>query len=699
MDKLKCISHKLFELRFAFAKLLCCVLVVVIAFGITGKPVKANGPNGDDDEESFSLYDVSVALTDYASSARAPSDDGVAGLNFPNNTNMIGNAGAFVGYTEGSWWSSRETNSSSTNTYKSFASVILSGNVENSDEYKGGGTKQLEGSNRYVTEKLRDYCQYGYLLGALGLDECSAKTAISFGPFLMGGVVVLLFCLATFVPSLFGWVIGILKLFNPFQLFRDATTALVGGENVLSTAGSEKSFGAGFISTVSGWYDAISNFSWGIIVPIFFAVLVAWLLLFKGKDKNKKIKNYIVRIAFIAVGVPVLGACYTGMLDYLSEVSGVQNSAAAKVVASTFCDFEAWASGARLGVPEGVTLQIEKKSENMSGSRRPTMETILKTRETCYKINQATGSVSVEGDAPFSVTTGDDSPFDVGWDTDGESDEGSGSANQNNVNSDIIDLLFRYTADACYYGSSYASEVSDQLSMASAKDNNTAAAIKSMFEEGVDSDYYANDSDLKVFTDTTIGNGYNIFANGTLARETKEIGTTGNDATCFFDDSFNTSHSVANADAHGLSTISMYNYLNTDFATEGLTFFSANDSSSLFVREAHRSVSIVGTGIQSFLYWLDCVLMLANFAIIGIWYCFGLLIGNLKRTIKAISSVPFAMLGSIRSIAAVVTQAVAMILEIIATIFVYDLVVNLLLSVPSTVISTLSAVFQSLFGV
>src|SRR5699024_9069666 len=83
--------------------------------------------------------------------------------------------------------------------------------------------------------------------------------------------------------------------------------------------------------------------------------------------------------------------------------------------------------------------------------------------------------------------------------------------------------------------------------------------------------------------------------------------------------------------ACNLSPLAMYNYLNTDFGSTSLHTYSSGRSSSEATRSVHNSVSMVGTGTMSFIYWFNAVVLLGAFVTIGFGYAFAMIIGNLRR--------------------------------------------------------------------
>jgi hypothetical protein len=148
--------------------------------------------------------------------------------------------------------------------------------------------------------------------------------------------------------------------------------------------------------------------------------------------------------------------------------------------------------------------------------------------------------------------------------------------------------------------------------------------------------------------------------------------------------------SVLDADGNlascNLSALSAYNYLNTGFGSDSLTMYSSNNVTSGLTREDHMAVSQVGTGPAKFMYWQNAATVLGCIALLGFWYAIGMLAGAIKRTFSLVAAIPFATLGALSAIAKVVVYSVALILEVIVTLFIYQFVSEFLISIPDIIV-------------
>lgn len=147
----------------------------------------------------------------------------------------------------------------------------------------------------------------------------------------------------------------------------------------------------------------------------------------------------------------------------------------------------------------------------------------------------------------------------------------------------------------------------------------------------------------------------------------------------------------------GLSTSSMYAYLNNDFTSTGvITYGGGSAITNGLTKANHYSVNIIGTGFMSFIYWFDAVVVMVCIALIGILYAIGMLTGTLKYTVKTIMAMPMAVAGSMRYIAKFVGMVCAMMANVLVTAIMYGIVVEVILAIvnileSSPLILTLAA--------
>lgn len=100
-----------------------------------------------------------------------------------------------------------------------------------------------------------------------------------------------------------------------------------------------------------------------------------------------------------------------------------------------------------------------------------------------------------------------------------------------------------------------------------------------------------------------------------------------------------------------LSPMATYNYLNSCFDDTSIKVYSSEKSSSTLIREYHYSVNVVGKGITSLVILTLCITLLSTYCVLGFTYAFGIVMSNIKTSLRLILSVPGSMIGSLQCIA------------------------------------------------
>ena len=632
-------------------------------------------------------------------------------LNSGNGINAAGNYLAFAesqsdGGWIGGWILSLLSSSSSTYSYDIFDKVTLAGSGDSSKTF------------------LR-YCAYGSMLETIGIDKTSTE-GFNFLRLIAGGLMILAYSVALFVDSVFIFVIKILKFLNPFQLFSLVQVSRLGYQD----AGMFNNGGKWVIgpddwiypvaSAVSELYERIHDFAWVAIVPIFFALAIFSAVIVINRGQRRYMgqptgmydifKKLFIRLLFLVAGVPLLGATYSAALDGIENaLSGDQRgSFITKVVGSTFVDFESWAANTNLVPPSTLgtgafTTSVVKDSAGHV-SFRPTNAAYSSLRSTCLEINKTAGifgnsfsNISVDkntdlnSDANLTYdTTPNTYVSGLAEKTGGDADykTNSRSVSESEV---IYDLLNRYTQSYFYHASDY--ETKCKASYVASSDD--SEGWKKWFEYlGKGWDYW---DDFKPFNgedDMSADAAKRVLFSGGLYGSEQpsasgySYGAAGHDYIYYGTSDTN----------KGLSDLSMYNYLSSDFAASSLKCYSNLKSSSGFVRRSHFSVNLIGSGMLPALYWFNAMTMLICYTVIGIGYAFAMLVNNVMRTVRSITSLPFAMLGSIPAIAKSITYVLIMILEVVITLFAFALVSDFLFAITGMIEGLLTTAVNAIFG-
>ncbi len=655
------------------ALLLLVLIPLTIVGGIFGaSSARADGP----DENKFDLYAVAVSTTSFFNRLMSPDDamklTGDVATNWTPITSNPANAGSLLGWSDPDFEFSFD-----------YAAAALSG-TSDAQTYASLSTSTIGPDY----SGMFDYAIFGAALNGLGLDSMSSGLGLKFFEAIGGGVVLALFAISSFVDFLFAGFVQLLALLNPFKLLFDGIENSVFADGMV--AGDANRTGSGPISDliggvltfafsglaqfISGIYKAVSGIAWGVMVPVFLATFLFGLLSFKKMNRGGAIKKLLVRIAFIGLGVPLLGMMYTGTINSMAEATKAGNMGAAQIVASTYVDFENWAMNERLAVPEGASIQWRYKNS------APGADSMMKVRDTAFAINAA----SVPGLSGMEKLIGGDSA--VGWSAAAVERQ---DVTDPHVFEAITGMLVRHMSGAQVQSGDFASGVTTSITALGSSDDDAFNKTKTQWFEslrnkdiGKPNPAPANNPVLAVadgsgLTVNVVGGADGADSSGNLRTYT----SSGVKANC--------GTQVATPGGAplscNLSPLAMYNYLNTSFGADSFTTYSSQKVMSGATKESHNAVNIVGTGVMSVLYWLNAVVLLLSFVVITLGYGVALVIGNIRRGIQAISAIPFAAMGALAAIAKVMVYTFAMILEVVLTLFLLKLVQELLLAVPTIV--------------
>lgn len=653
--------------------------VLIVVFGLTmiGGSAYA-GPNDKDKAEKYNFYTLSSNVTAYFSEAAKPGDgDGLsAEEGWTTIAQNAGEGGALIGYGD--------------NDISNFSGWLVSAttgasNVIGYDSLKVRDNDSSSANSAY--SGVLAYAQYGSLLNALGLDSTSTGLGLHFQNMAFGSIMALLYLLAGGIDTIFSAVIWLLETLNPFKFFFSAISAsstamangMTGGQGVPAWMQSLDTW-------FSGWYQALVNLSWTVLIPLFLFVFIISSLMWKKGNALGGLKKLVIRVLFLGVGLPLIGSMYTASLGVMKDATAGAGMGATRVVISTFVDFENWAKGNRLAVPESATLQWD------SSKQAPTGASVNKLRQTTVAINKLANKGAFKQVADINVSgLGSISTEAANADT---SSSGGLSANAYVAS---MQMLLRYTIAQTYQASDFDTAVkgriSQQASNGQEQVKNCATTWFNVQSDGSTKADGKSCSATKASDNPVLkvreGSGLQVSGEeGVITFTTPSDGWYGGDWVVSGD----------NFRRANMSALSMYNYLNTSFSKSSATVYSSSNAVSSATREYHNSVNLVGSAGVSWLYWVNGAVTLLCFIVLGLGYAFGMFTGAIKNSLHIITAVPFATLGSMAGIAKVVIYTFTMITEIIATMFIYRLVQEIILSIPGIFEGGLEHMFNSMGG-
>ncbi len=660
-----------------FTRAMSFVAAVLIAvFGLT--MIGGSAYADKDKAEKYDFYTLSSNVTAYFSDATKPGEgDGLSAdegwttiaQNASEGGNLLGYGDDDVSSFSG-WLVSKATGSSNTVGYDSLKVRDNDSSSANS-AYSG----------------VLAYAQYGSLLNALGLDSTSTGLGLHFQNMAFGSIMALLYLLAGGIDTIFSAVIWLLETLNPFKLFFSAISAssaamangMTGGQGVPVWMQSLDTW-------FSGWYQALVNLSWTVLIPLFLFVFIISSLMWKKGNALGGLKKLVIRVLFLGVGLPLIGSMYTASLGVMKDATAGAGMGATRVVISTFVDFENWAKKDRLAVPDNATLQWD------SSKQAPTGASVNKLRQTTVAINKLANSGAFSSVSDIDVSGLGSISTEAA-----KADTTSSGGLKDFTYVAAMEMLLRYTTAQSYQASDFDTAIKGRISQqASSGQEQVKSCATTWFNVQADG---STKADGKSGCSATKASDNPVLK----VREGSGLQASGESGTITFTtsgDKYAGDWVMLGENFNGanLSALSMYNYLNTTFDKNSATTYSSSNAVSSATREYHNSVNLVGSAGVSWLYWVNGAVTLLCFIVLGLGYAFGMFTGAIKNSMHIITAVPFATLGSMAGIAKVVIYTFTMITEIIATMFIYRLVQEIILSIPSIFEGGLEHMFNSMGG-
>lgn len=645
-----------------FGKMAKVFVLLLVGIALTLSMTTAAFAKDDDKDNDFSFYKVSSAATAYYDDAHNPTSGDTKGV-FDYSGISIDKAGAFVGFID-----------------EDYESGLIGSTVS----YLSGSS-QSRSYDSFKEEGLKDYVLYGHALSVFGLDSTANDTfdIPSIARFIGGLLLMLVYTAALAADSFFAIVISILKTLNPFAWFMAGVSKVSSSfSKWFDTTPETPSVLDGISQFVTGWYTALSDLGMHVVSLLFFLSLGAMLLMWNSQKGRvgSVFRTFATRLAFICIGIPLLGGLYTASLDLAAESSWGKNftPAANQVIASTLVDFESWAANSHLALPPGVTITVDT-SDSSSGVIDAGKSTSVRGIARAINCKNSALEDTDSSNKSWTITL-----------------KNSSTAGSNNKVLGAYDVMSRYMSAAFYHASDFETTYKSNIPDGSRDSLFTAikdhsGKWKEYIDPGSKGNMFDNadeGKDTPYFNDGSKGS-FNPSWSGKVVSYSRSNGSSG--------DSTNAG-GTGGVNSGGLSSMSLYNYLTTSFGDSSVVTYSAHKATSSLVTQSHHSVNLIGDGMSSVLYWANAVIILFVITIIGLVYSLGLIINMIGRGIKMVSSVPFAMLGNMKAMAKVTTYTAMMVIEVLGTFFVYSLVIEILLSLSGIVETPLLEALSSRIG-
>lgn len=636
---------------------LLATLLVPVFMMATSSPASADDKK---ERDNYSLYQMASNASSYFSEQNSPQNDKGMHENWKPVTSSPASGGSMLGYADPEfslgnivgWFFAEVSGSSQTVTYETLAAKDDKGNAR----YSG----------------MLDYAHFGAANNDLGLDTMSSGIGGQIVSVIGGSIIWILYALALAVGTLFYVIIQFLKLINPFMWFYSAVAA-VNPALAEGMTGGDRGGGAlsGLQHWVSGWYGLLVDISWQALVPIFTGFLLIGLVMFKKMDRGSAIKKLIVRVVFIGVGLPLVGSMYSGVLGKFDDSVLGQHAGPTRVVLSTYVDFEAWMMNDRLGIPDQATV-------SWNGDQA-SPDAMMSVRTSALAINKQSHGAMFNG---ISIGT-KANDAESAWKDGTVSGAGGSASDDFTAVFSTFGMIGKYIASSEIAASDFESGIKSSITQL----DESSDAKKSWFVDKSsygDVEEFGEEKGPKPVDHPVISTDGTGLTSSRPGRDSTVFTTTGTKADCGL--------TVGKTPAScNLSPLSAYSYLNTGFSPSSLTMYSSNNATSGFTRENHMAISQVGTGPAKFMYWSNAATVLGSNVLLGFWYAIGMLAGSIKRIFGLVAAVPFATLGAIQAIAKVIVYSMALILEVLLTLFIYQFVSEFLISVPDIMAGPVSS--------
>lgn len=632
------------------------------------------------DATDLSFYQRSSQVMQAFGNALAPSDgtDKTSGTSYllvdpSGNSISAGQAGGLLGYADSAsdqkgvigWLTSSFSNSSATFSYDQLSKIPLP---------NGKGT----GSNALTT-----YAYYGKALSDMGLDKTTADGGSIFNK-IFGLILQGVYWMASLAPLVFKVTIKLLKILNPFMLF---DTVLDFGSKSDSILGAAASY-------VGTYYQVIKDMALGLLIPIFFGIMIFSIFVFRSTKASNKIWRYVLRVFIIVTAVPLIGGTYTGLLNHLDEGSTNSSKYADYLLYSSFVDFEGWAKESRLAPPN--LTSTTKDANSIAVTSNGTVDgSTIPSRSLVLAINQLSHS-----DVGFLV--GSNKGDTNIWNTIGGIGPNSGNSG-NSVKSSVTDMLQRYTDGDVFTSSDYEgyvkAAINEKMRPNGISSQDAIDGISKMFT--LNSDGFEKNAKSGIFSSNPnfddgaskdlMGNYHaSIYNTGELTWDaSSHVFRTTNLSTVSLGNRIEPIG--VNSGGAGLSPLAMYNYLNTEFKSKSMTVYSSEKASSAFVKRSHYSVVFAGDGFGLVVGMFSLFMVMLSLTVLSLVYAFGM-IGIAFRSIPNIATGVFGTtFGSLGSFAKLMISTIILIIEIVGTMLLYGISESLMVSIMSNIDSLTTA--------
>ena len=578
------------------------------------------------------------------------------------------------------------------------------------------------GSSSPSSHSVKEYAYFGAAVKSLGLDSTTTIVAGG-GPGLlktsMASILSIAYLVSSGIDTVFATAINILQALNPFRLFAKGVASAFGGTGsqaaaIVGSEGQPPAAVASLVNFLGSTYSFVRGMGIFILLPMMIVIALFSFAMMSQRRKSsgargRIAKDLIVRIVFWAVGIPMMGFAYTGVLDSVEDTLKPQGGTT-NVVTSTFVDYGSWATNNRYAIPKGTKIEYDVKS------REVTVDSQVNVRDTARKINKEAAGIGSDGIKLLDSNKG----FVLA--SDGPAWNPTESVKANRL---ILDYIKGTTVSADEFASYMQKDATKFALQHKETDKKREypklwySAVRELAKKDkmVSGDGGAvgapspgteasNPEDMEgdeLLRHVGIKNNplINISGQGLIASEGKDTYEFQSYSTGCKGTGARNGRALLNSDkdesprACNMSPVATYNMLMTDFGGESATVFSGAQTSTTNSTINHNKVSLVGTGAAQELYLANSMVSLASIAFLGILFAGAMIIGSFKRYGPLIFSVIGSQLGLVGIMGRLIGYTVALILEVLVTLGIYVMVQELIIALPKLIESPITALTKN----
>ena len=736
----------------------------------------------DVSEDKGFTYDESIADTSFATQAACAAyyanvittngysiGDSGAGDHIYSSAEKINvsNIGDFYGYVDAGVLpvSPNQVTSQLSVQSNSKASVVYGFSLENTFHegisHRGSYYTPGTSANKYLIQ----YTYYGLMLKQLGFDSVGS-TGSDTERKMYGFVIDTAFSATNIVSVFFEGGFKLLKALNPFQFFETA----YGGNDVLSEIAGEASGAIGKLSTgtdssaanatvnaanatadaglkflknarttMSAIFKSFLSFAWAFAIPLSILLLIAGIFLSRNgiRTAGSKIKQVLIKCMFLVVGIPLLGASYTQILNKLSTVTYNADDFIVEAVSKTFIDFESWVKSCRLdpsAAGSGGTLSLRCSQYGFDVNPKVWAE----LRTLCSTINKRAADFNkkfagVTADSSSSLIESPSNTLIVKeWYNESNSNTDASKTAKDKAKSLIQNYYNSRMYTAATFADSTLTALKDEVSPSEGSEKQYDVSLAMAASSFVTSFFPESEYDVRNFVNTGDGTkakeylinmlrassievddslskvvygGYlaqtrfddtytwlgvgNIWNNGALECNYALVGDETGEQTYARGNSYTSENSGTKPGGFqdvskrcGLSSMAMYNYLCTDFTENGLTV--GYGAPSEYTTISHYSVNLIGAnGLMRFAFAANLVTICFGYFFLAFFFVFRTLFETLFKGFELIAQALLSALGFYKSMGRCICIAINMAVQLLLTTIFFAVVVDIMFGIAA----------------